>query len=60
MTLGQNLLREKFVWVGGWWWWVGGGSKVSLVLGLVQQTIILALDLGLDQAEQYLYQGNTR
>ena len=47
MTLGQTLLREKFVWVV-----VGGGLKVSLVLALVQHTRIWALDLDLAQAEQ--------
>jgi hypothetical protein len=35
MTLGQSLLGEKFVWVGGG----GGGLKVSLVLALVQNQI---------------------
>ena len=46
MILGQKHLGEKFAWV------VVDGLNVSLVLALVWQTRIWALDFDWDQAEQ--------
>ena len=47
MNLGQTLLGEKLLDGRG-----GGDLNVSLVLALVQQTRVWALDLDWDQAEQ--------
>ena len=46
MILGQSLLGEKFV-------WVVGGVEGNFSVTLWSKTLFKALDLDLDQAEQY-------